>query len=155
MNLGRFTDLDLLVPRLAGESRGSAIAVLSQRLENARRIESATAFAEAVLDHESMNPAIVNEVAFPLARARTVKMLSFALGLSQRGIPWGPGSTPVVHAVILFAVPLTEGQRQRSLVLTTSSFVEDEMAFSALRRCSRPEEMLTVLNHVRRVRTTA
>ena len=50
-------------------------------------------------------------------------------------------------------MPLTEGQRYLSLVLTMSSFLKDEMAFSALRRCSQPEEMLTVLNHVRCVLT--
>jgi len=48
---------------------------------------------------------------------------------------------------------LSEGQHCLSLVLTMSSFLKDEMAFSALRRCSQPEEMLTVLNHVRGVRT--
>ena len=49
-------------------------------------------------------------------------------------------------------MPLKEGQRYLSLVLTFSSFLKDEMAFSALRRCTQPEEMWTVLKHVRRVR---
>jgi len=153
MNLGQFTEPRLLVPRLLSERRDSAISELSQRLESAQRIESATAFTHAVLDHASLVSAVFDEAAFPLARGRAVKELSFALGLSRQGVRWGTGRTPVVHTVILFAVPLTEGQRYLSLVLTMSSLLKDEMAFSALRRCSQPEEMLTVLNHVRCVRT--
>lgn len=153
MNLGQFTEPKLLVPRLLSEWRESAISELSQRLESAQRIENATAFTHAVLDHESLVSAVFDAVAFPLARGRAVKELSFALGLLPQGIRWGVGRTPVVHTVILFAVPLSEGQRYLSLVLTFSSFLKDEMAFSALRRCTQPEEMLTVLNHVRYVRT--
>jgi mannitol/fructose-specific phosphotransferase system IIA component (Ntr-type) len=153
MNLGQFTEPKLLVPRLLSEWRDSAISELSQRLESAGRVENATAFTHAVLDHESLVSGVFDEVAFPLARGRAVKELSFALGLSREGVRWGTGRTPIVHAIILFAVPLTEGQRYLSLVLTLSSFLKDEMAFSALRRCTQPAEMLTVLKHFHRVRT--
>lgn len=152
MNLGKFTEPKLLVPRLLSGCRDSAITELSSRLENTRRIENATAFTQAVLDHESLVSTICNHVAFPLARGRAVKELSFAVGFSQPGIRWGTGKTPQVHAVVLFAVPLLEGHRYLSLVLTFSSLLRDEMAFTALRRSSQPEEMLTVLNHVRCVR---
>lgn len=153
MNLGQFTERKLLVPRLLSEWRDSAISELSRRLESTQRVENAAAFTHAVLDHESLVTTISNQVAFPLARGRAVRELSFAVGLSQTGVRWGTGKTPLVHAVVLFAVPLLEGQRYLSLVLTFSSLVRDEMAFTALRRCAQPEEMLTVLNHVRCVRT--
>jgi mannitol/fructose-specific phosphotransferase system IIA component (Ntr-type) len=153
MNLGQFTEPTLLVPRLLSEWRDSAISELSQHLESAGCVENASAFTHAVLYHESLVSAVFDEVAFPLARGKAVKELSFALGLSQQGIRWGVRRTPVVHTVILSAVPLPEGQRYLSLVLTISSFLKDEMAFSTLRRCTQPEEMWTVLNHVRCVRT--
>ena len=153
MNLGQFTESRLLVPCLLSEWRDGAISELSQRLENAGRIENASAFTRAVLDHESLVSAVFDKVAFPLARGKAVKELSFALGLSQQGIRWGAGRKPVVHTVILFAVPLPEGERYLSLVLTISSFLKDEMAFAALRRCAQPEEMWTVLQHVRCIRT--
>jgi mannitol/fructose-specific phosphotransferase system IIA component (Ntr-type) len=148
MNLGQFTEPRLLVPQLLSEWRDSVIFELSQRLERAQRIENATTFTHAVLDHESLASSVFDEGAFPLARDRAVKEMSFALGLSRQGVRWGTGRTPVVQTVVLFAVPLTEGQRYLSLILTMSSFLKDEMAFSALRRCTQPEEMLTVLNHV-------
>jgi mannitol/fructose-specific phosphotransferase system IIA component (Ntr-type) len=152
MNLGQFTEPKLLVPWLLSEWRDSAIDELSNRLESTGRIENANAFTHAVMNHESLVSAVFEKVAFPLARGRGVKELSFALGLSPQGIRWGTARTPLVHTVMLFAVPLSEGQCYLSLVLTMSSFLKDEMAFAALRRCSQPEEMLTVLNHVRCVR---
>jgi mannitol/fructose-specific phosphotransferase system IIA component (Ntr-type) len=153
MNLGQFTEPKLLVPRLLSEFRDSTISVLSQRLESAERIEDSTAFTHAVLDHESQVSAVFDKVAFPMARGRIVRELSFALGLSQQGVRWGTGRTPLVQMVFLFAVPLSEGQRYISLVLTLSSLLKEETVFSALRRCTQPEEMWTVLNHVRCVRT--
>jgi mannitol/fructose-specific phosphotransferase system IIA component (Ntr-type) len=155
MTLAQFTEPKLLVPRLLSTHRESAIIELSKRLESAKRIENADSFVGAVLEHEALASAMFDGVAFALARGRAIKELSFALGLAPQPIRWGLGSAaPVVHTVILFAVPLSEGQHYLSLVLTFSSFLKDEMAVSALGRCVQPEEMLTVLNHVRVVRTT-
>ena len=153
MNLGQFTEAKLLVPRLLSEWRDSAISELSLCLEGAQRIESASTFTRAVLDHEALVSAVFDEAALPLARGRTVRELSFALGLSPQGVRWGTSKTPLIHTVILFAVPLSEDQRYLSLLSTMSSFLKDEVAFSALRHCLQPEEMLTVLNHVHCVRT--
>jgi mannitol/fructose-specific phosphotransferase system IIA component (Ntr-type) len=151
LNLDRFTESRLLLPRLTSEWRDSAISELSQRLESAQRIENATAFTHAVLDRESLS--VFDDVAFPLARARTVRELSFTVGLSPQGVRWGIGRTALVHVVILLAVPWNEGQRYLSLLLTMFNFLHNEVAFSALRRCSQPEEMLTVLSRVRCLRT--
>jgi mannitol/fructose-specific phosphotransferase system IIA component (Ntr-type) len=111
MNLAQFTEPKLLVPGLLSEWRDSTIALLSDRLESAQRIENATTFTHAVLDHESLVSSVFDQVAFSLARGETVKELSFAMGLSPQGIRWSAGRTPVVHTVLLFAVPESEGQR--------------------------------------------
>jgi mannitol/fructose-specific phosphotransferase system IIA component (Ntr-type) len=152
MTLAQFTEPKLLVPRLLSNHRESAIIELSRRLESAGRIENADSFVDAAMDHESIASAVFDGVTFPLARGRAVKELSFAAGLSRQGIRWGAGRSPVVHTVVLFAVPLAEGQTYLSLVMTFSSFMKDETAFSALRRCVRPEAMLNVLEQVRVVR---
>jgi mannitol/fructose-specific phosphotransferase system IIA component (Ntr-type) len=102
-----------------------------------------------VLEHESLASAVFDGVAFPLARGRVVKELSFAIGLWPQGIRWSTARSPLVHTIVLCAVPLSEEQTFLSLVLTFSSFIKDEMAFSALRHCTQSEEMLSVLNAVR------
>ena len=146
MNLGQFTEPKLLIPRLLSEWWDSAISELSQCLESAGRVENANAFTHAVLTHESLVSSVFDEAAFPLARDKTVKELSFALGLSENGVRWNTSRMSPVDVVVLFAVPPTEGQRYLSLILTFSNFLKDEMAFSALRRCSRPDDMWTVLS---------
>jgi len=155
MTLAQFTEPKLLVPRLLSEQRDAAITELSQRLENAGRIESSAAFSQAVLEHEWLASAVFDSVAFPLARSRAVKELSFAVGLSQPGVRWGTPRAPLVHTIVLCAVPLSEGQSYLSLVLTFSSFIKDETVFTALKRATQPEEMLAVLDTVRMVRMTA
>jgi mannitol/fructose-specific phosphotransferase system IIA component (Ntr-type) len=146
MNLGQFTEPKLLVPRLLSEWWDSAISELSQRLESAGRIENTNVFTHAVLTHESLVSSVFDEVAFPLARDKTVKELSFALGLSENGVRWNTGRMLPVNVVVLFAVPPTEGQRYVSLILGFSDFLKDEMGFSALRRCSQREDMWSVLS---------
>ena len=148
MMLAQFTEPNLLVPRLLSESRDHAIAELSSRLKKAGRIENDDAFTQAVLKHESFVSAVFDEVAFPLARGMAVKELSFAIGLTQPGICWGTGKAPTVHAVVLFAVPLSEEQSYLSLVMTFSNFLKDGTAFSTLRRCTQPEKMFAKLETI-------
>jgi len=152
MTLAQFTEPTLLVPHLLSEQRDAAIVELSQRLGNARRIEDASVFANAVMEHEALASAVFDGVAFPLARGRVVKALSFCVGLSHRRLRWGGGKGPAVHTVVLFAVPWAEDETYLSLVLSFSNFLKDAMALAAFRRCAQPEEMLAILNGVGVVR---
>lgn len=155
MTLAQFTEPRLLVPRLLSNHREGAMIELSRRLASAGRIESADSFVDAALDHESIASAVFDGVTFSLARGRAVKELSFAAGCSRQGISWGVGRSPVVHTVVLFAVPLSETRTYLSLVLTFSSFIKNEMAFTAFAHATQPEEMFTLLKAVRLMRLTA
>ena len=147
MTLAQFTEPNLLVPRLLSDTHDSAIAELGGRLKKAGRISNADEFTHAVLKLESFVSAVFDDVAFPVARGPAVNKLSFALGLSSPGIRWGDGKASRVRAIALFAVPLSAEHSYLSLIMSFSSFLKDEMAFSALRRCAQPEEMFSVLNH--------
>lgn len=149
MSLARFTEPNLLVASLLSNSRESAIAELSALLEKSERIENAGAFTREVCEHESIASAVFDQVAFSLARTEAARELSFAIGLSQKGIPWGIVKPTIVYAVVLFAVPLSAEQPYQSLVLTFSRFIMNEKAFSALRRSGEPGEMLAELKQIR------
>jgi mannitol/fructose-specific phosphotransferase system IIA component (Ntr-type) len=153
MTLAQFTEPKLLVPRLVSDHREAAIIELSSRLEIAGRIENANSFGEAALAHELVASAVFDDVAFPLARGQAVRELSFALGLSPRGIRWRTERDPVIYVVVLFAVPLSGGQPYLSLVVTFSKFLRDDAGFATLRQCARSEEMFAALQQVR-VRST-
>jgi len=147
--LAQFTSLPLLVPRLAGDHRESVIAELCRRLAGAGRIENAETFSRAVMEHEALAPAVFDGVAFPLAHKGAFKELSFATGLAPQPIHWGSPHAPLVHTVVLFAVPATEENRYLPLVLAFSNFLKDGKSIAALRACARPEDMLEVLNQIR------
>ena len=78
-----------------------------------------------------------------------VRKLSFAIGLAPQPIRWIKPRTDPVHTIVLFAVPLGEGHGYLRLMRTLADFLDDESAFSALRRCVQPEEMLEILSRVR------
>ena len=123
--------------------------IWKKRLENAGRIAHADSFVKAVLEQESLAPAAFDGVAAPLARGAAVRKLSFAIGLAPQPIRWIKPRTDPVHTIVLFAVPLGEGHGYLRLMRTLADFLDDESAFSALRRCVQPEEMLEILSRVR------
>ena len=147
--LAQYTSLPLLVPRLTGDHRESVIAELCQRMAGCGRIENAETFSRAVMEHEELAPAVFDGVAFPLAHKGAFKELSFAIGLAPQPIHWGTPHAPLVHTVVLFAVPTAEEKRYLSLVLAFSNFLKDQKSFATLRTAGRPEEMLEVLGKVR------
>jgi fructose PTS system EIIBC or EIIC component len=148
MTLGQFTEPKLLIPRVLSDRQEGVIRELAKRLETSGRIENAPAFLEAVLTRETEMPTFIDGVALPHARGGAVQTLSFAVGLSAAGIPWGEDNRRITHAVFLFAVPLSEAQTYLSLLSGLSHLMRDERAFTALKEAVQPEEMLHVLNQV-------
>jgi len=147
MTLGQFTETKLLVPRLLSTNQISALKELIKRLQLAGRIEDALAFFQAVLEREYMlNTAPEKGLAFPHARGRGANSLSFAVGLSAEGIPWGPQKGSVVRVIFLLAVPLSETQLYLNLLSKLSRFGQDEQLLSSLMECTQPEQMYKILN---------
>ncbi len=147
--LAQYTEAGLLVPHLAGDHRESVIAELCQRLKQAGRIDDAEAFGRAVMEHEELAPAIFDGVAFPLAHKGAFQQLSFAVGLAPQPIHWGAPHAPMVHTIVLFAVPFVEETRYPLVVLAFSKLLKDGKSLAALRACVRPEDMLEIFGQIR------
>ena len=147
--LAQFTEAGLLIPRLAGDHRESIIVELCQRLKQSGRIDDVETFRRAVIEHDEMAPAVFDGVAFPLAHKGAFMELSFAVGLMPQPIHWGTPPAPLVHTVVLFAVPISEEKHYLSLVLAFSNFLKDATTFAVLRASTRPEEMLEALGRIR------
>ncbi len=147
MKPGRFTEPKLLVPRLLSSDQIGAIKELTSRLQNAGRIDDSLAFFQAVLEREYMLQATPEcGLAFPHARGRGANTLSFALGLSADGIPWGTVKGGLAHAIFLLAVPLSETQLYLTLLSRLSRLGQDEALRASLFDCRQPEEMLQLLD---------
>jgi mannitol/fructose-specific phosphotransferase system IIA component (Ntr-type) len=146
--LAQFTEAGLLIPHLAGDHRENVVVELSQRLKQSGRIDDVDTFSRAVMEHDEVAPAVFDGVAFPLAHKGAYREISFAIGLAPTPIHWGLPHSPLVHTVVLFAVPTLEEKHYLSLVLAFSNFLKNKESFSALRTCGRPEDMLEILGHV-------
>jgi len=155
LTLGQFSEPRLLIPRLLSDRQDRAIRELVKRLEATNRINHAPAFLEAVLNREAEFPTFIEGVAVPHARGGAVQQLSFAVGLSAPGIPWGRDQSRIAHAVFLFAIPLREAQTYVWLLSGLSALIQDERAFMALRRATQPEQMLKILHEVRAGRSAS
>jgi mannitol/fructose-specific phosphotransferase system IIA component (Ntr-type) len=147
MTVGDFTESSLLVPQLLGADQATAIHALSHRLQGAGRIEDSLTFFQAALQRDYLSSsAIEGGVAFPHARGHGIHRFSLAVGLSKEGIHWRDGSQ--VYAVFLIGVPSADTQ----LYLSVGSALARQSRLggwlTALMACSRPEELLAMLNKV-------
>ncbi len=147
MTLGDFTAPHLVIPQLSSVDQASAINELSQRLQQAGRLDDSLTFFQAVLQRDYLSSSATEDgVAFPHARARGIEQLCFAAGFSKVGVHWRDGSP--VHAVFLMAVPPAETQMYLVLVSALARLSRTARLMNPLMACSQTEEALRLLNSV-------
>lgn len=147
-SLAELTELQLLVPRLSSDHHESVITELAEKLKTAGAVENLASFIDSVLEHDEMASTVFDGVAFPLTRSGNVHKLSFAVGLLSHPIHWYTANAPLVHTVILIAVPDTDESKYLSLVTTFANFLKDKASLAKLRDCTTPNEMLKVLEQI-------
>jgi mannitol/fructose-specific phosphotransferase system IIA component (Ntr-type) len=145
MNLAQFTEPNLVAFPLLSDWRNDAIRELSYLLHQAGRIKDTTSFSNAVLQDESFGSVVFDRIAFSFGYSRTVKTLSFALGIAPRGVAWNLDGSPPVYVVVLFATLLSQEERYLSLLRAFSQLYKDKKAITALCRCTKPEEIYAIL----------
>jgi fructose PTS system EIIBC or EIIC component len=147
MTLGYFTAPGLLIPQLSSADQASAISELSQRLQQAGRIEDSLTFFQAVLECDYLSSsATENGVAFLHARMRGIEQLCFAAGFSKAGVRWRDGSP--VHAVFLMAVPPVGTQLYLALMSALARLSTTTQLMSSLMTCKLAGDVLHLLNAV-------
>jgi PTS system fructose-specific IIC component len=147
MTLGYFTAPGLLIPQLSSVDQASAINELSQRLQQAGRIEDSLTFFQAVLECDYLSSSATEDgVAFLHARVRGIDQPCFAAGFSKAGVRWRDGSH--VHAVFLMAVPPVETQLYLALMSALARLSRTTQLMSSLMTCRQAKEVLQLLNAV-------
>jgi fructose PTS system EIIBC or EIIC component len=148
MTLGRFTEPSLLIPQLSIADQASALNELSQRLQQAGRIEDSLTFFQAVLQSDYLSSSATEEgTAFLHARIRGIERLSFAMGLSRVKVRWRDHST--VQAVVLIAVPPAATQLYLVLFAALGRVSRDTKLMGELTSCTQPNDILRLLNNVK------
>ena len=102
--ISRFSDQDLMVVGLDGQTREDAIAQLANAMETNKFITNADSLVAAAMERESvLSTAMEGGLAFPHVRGVEGGGLTLAMGISQKGIDWD-GET--VNIVFLSAIPV-------------------------------------------------
>ena len=102
--VSRFSAEELMIADLDASTREEAIARLAERMEQSKFISNADSLVTAALERESiLSTAIDGGIAFPHVRGVEGGGLTFALGVSPKGIDWN-GET--VNLVFLSAIPV-------------------------------------------------
>ena len=102
--ISRFSAEELVLTDLKAETKAEAIEVLAKLMEQHHFISNADSLVAAAMDREAvLSTALGNGLAFPHVRGVEGGGLTFAMGVSKKGIDWD-GET--VHAVFLSAIPV-------------------------------------------------
>jgi len=148
MTLGHFTAPSLLIPQLSGVDQAGVINELSQRLQQAGRIEDSLAFFQAVLQCDYLSSSATEDgMALLHARIRGIERLCFAMGMCLSKVRWRDGSQ--VHAVVLIAVPPAETQLYLAMFAALGRLSRNAKLMSQLIVCTRPQDILRLLNEVK------
>lgn len=104
--ISRFSAEELAVADLDAATKEDAIAALARLMEANHFIANADSLVTAALDREAiLSTAVGNSLAFPHVRGVEGGALTFAVGVSKKGIDWD-GNGELVHVVFLSAIPV-------------------------------------------------
>jgi mannitol/fructose-specific phosphotransferase system IIA component (Ntr-type) len=154
MTLGRFTEPRLLIPQLTIVDQAGALNELSQRLQQAGRIEDSLTFFQAVLQSDYLSSSATEEgMAFLHARIRGIERLSFAMGLSRAKVRWRNGSK--IQAIVLIAVPPAATQLYLAVFAALARVSRNTKLMCDLTTCARPNDIWSLLNDVKLAATAS
>ena len=104
IGVSRFSAEELMLPALKATTPAGAIEELAKAMAIGKFISNADALVEGAMERERiLSTALEGGFAFPHVRGVEGGGLTFAMGLSKKGIDWG-GSK--VHVVFLSAIPV-------------------------------------------------
>jgi PTS system fructose-specific IIC component len=147
--LSDFTNPRLVVPQLRNLDFALVIQELSQLMEQEKRVPDLLSFYEAVLKRELLtNTDMESDMAFPHARLRGLKDLSFALGRSNQPLRWNLGSSRPVRLVFLMAVPENDSFQYLALISGLARLAKTPALLAELHAASDAVQILDVLQQV-------
>ncbi len=102
--ISRFSAEELMVADLKAETQADAISELARLMEDNHFISNADSLITSAMDREAvLSTALGDGLAFPHVRGVEGGGLTFAMGVSKKGIDWNGDK---VHIVFLSAIPV-------------------------------------------------
>jgi len=149
MTLADFTAVDLIAPQLQGKDLQSVLLELSDLLEQAGRVPSASALYEAALKRELMvSTDMTPGMAFPHARLTDVRQLSFAFGRAAKPFNWSTQSRAPVRFVFLIVVSPADATQYLQLISGISRFSSETKKVERMQQARSATEILDLLREI-------
>jgi mannitol/fructose-specific phosphotransferase system IIA component (Ntr-type) len=102
----RFSGPELMIPRLAATTRDDAIRELARKMRDEGYVDDADKLTEAALRREAIvGTAVDNGLAFPHVRGVEGGGLTFALGISPKGVRFENHDKLLVRFVFFVVIP--------------------------------------------------
>ena len=144
--IARFSDANLMVPRLAGTTREEVIGELTKLLCDGGYIEDAGTMAELALHRESIvSTAVGHGLAFPHVRDVEGGGLTLALGLKPKGLDFGAAGEHLSKIFFFIVIPTPATAFYLRLLAGLVRTFESADARNALLDCEKPEQMWKML----------
>jgi mannitol/fructose-specific phosphotransferase system IIA component (Ntr-type) len=149
--IGRFSGMNLMLPKLAATTREEAIAELAQALAAGGYIENAQTVTDLALRREAIvSTAVDHGLAFPHVREVEGGGLTLALGLKEKGLQFGATDEKLTKIIFLIVIPApTTAFYLRLLAGLVKTFSETD-ARKALFECDKPEDLWKALTKLTR-----
>ena len=139
-------DPSLLVPNLASLDKIGAIKELVDRLHSGGYVQDSLGFLQSVLERETLQSTILDEVALPHARCASVNKMGIALGVARPAIDYPSGDERTsVHVICLLAVPADVSDAYLTTLSSLARIFSEPLFVSGLVESNSAEEVRDIL----------
>lgn len=145
----RFSAEELMIPELKSTTREGAISELARLMEAGQFISNAEAMVSGAMGRENiLSTAMDSGIAFPHVRGVEGGGLTFAMGVSKKGINWD-GSNKV-NIVILSAIPVAISAFYLRLLSDLVQSFQKKDAFSTILETTTQPQLWKLLVKITR-----
>ena len=147
--IARFSDVNLMMPKLAAKTREEAITELAQLMAAQGFVENADTLVELALRREAMvSTAVEHGLAFPHVRNVEGGSLTFALGMKSSGVRFdGDGLSKLVFLIVIPTAASAFYLRLLAGLVRTFGTAD---ARTKMLKCDSPEAMWKTLTALTR-----
>jgi mannitol/fructose-specific phosphotransferase system IIA component (Ntr-type) len=150
--IARFSSPALMLPKLTGTTPEAVVRELAELMAGKGFVEDANTVAELALRREAIvSTAVEHGLAFPHVRNVEGGGLTFAVGLKEKGLPFGAPDERLTKIVFLIVIPTAASAFYlRLLAGLVKTFAETD-ARNSLLECEKPDAMWKILGKLTRL----
>jgi len=146
LGIERFSSERLMIPRLRAGSPEEVIGELARRLTDQLYFSDPKLLIEKALEREAIvSTAVEHSLAFPHVRGVDTGSLTFALGLSKKGLKFGAPKNRLSRIFFFIVIPIAASAFYLTLLAGLIESLSGAEPRKKLLACSDPEELWKTL----------